>query len=235
MRFGGVTALDGVSLDVQAGEIVGVVGPNGAGKSTLFDCCTGVLKPTYGRILLAGADITGWRPYQVAKRGVARTFQIPHLSSGTCLDNVLVAATATDSSLAAVLVPRRPSKMARRLSLDALDACGAGHLADVSAAVLSPVQRRLVEIARVRVQRPSLVLMDEPTAGMDDEEAAAVGRIAVDLRNSGAAVIVVSHQLKALFSVADRVAVLHLGKLLFCGNPGQAGSAPEVARAYLRT
>jgi branched-chain amino acid transport system ATP-binding protein len=224
-RYGGVVASAGVSLEVRAGEIVGVMGPNGAGKTTLFDLISGFTAPDAGRILFAGEDITGKRPDAISARGLGRTFQrlrpFPDL---TFLENVLVGALARTDHLG------RAGQEARRcLALVGLEREG-----DQKAFAASTGQRRRIELGRVLATRPRLLLLDEPTAGVDPGAVDEMGRLLQRLREQeGVTLMIIEHDLPFLMALSDRVFAFHLGEKIAEGPPAAVTRDPLVIQAYL--
>jgi ABC-type branched-subunit amino acid transport system ATPase component len=238
-NFGGLPALGDVSFRAAAGEVTALIGPNGAGKSTLINCATGVDRPNAGEVLLAGARITGLPAHRVAGLGVARTFQnlrlFPRLS---VLDNVLCGLTvqAGGSLLGALLRPPAMRARERRLrltALAALDRFGLAELAGWPVGVLAYGDRKRVELARAVVSEPRLLLLDEPVAGLNATETAAVGREIRRLRGQGYTVLLVEHDMDLVMSVADRVVVLDGGRCIAQGTPDEVRRNPLVLEAYL--
>jgi ABC-type branched-subunit amino acid transport system ATPase component len=238
-NFGGLPALDGVTFRVAAGQVTALIGPNGAGKSTLINCVTGVDRPDAGAVRLAGEEITGLPAYRVATLGVGRTFQnlrlFPRLS---VLDNVLCGLTvqAGGSLFAALLRPPRLRARERRLrltALAALDRFGLTPLADWPVGVLAYGDRKRVELARAVVGEPRLLLLDEPVAGLNSDESAAVGTEICRLRSQGYTVLLVEHDMELVMRIADRVVVLDGGRCIAAGPPAEVRRNPLVLEAYL--
>jgi branched-chain amino acid transport system ATP-binding protein len=234
IRFGGLTALDRVNLEVARGEIRAIIGPNGAGKSTLFNCITGVLRPTSGRILLDGADITGLSPDRISQKGIARSYQITNiLSNATTLENVRIAAQSR----------RHGWNMLRHHGAlrDIIDkaeavlrAIGLIDKADELAANLSHGEQRNLEIGIALATEPQLLCLDEPTAGMSTAEThdimELVRRVAQDLT-----VLIVEHDMQVVMGLAQRITVLHYGAVLAEGTPAEIQQNPRVQEVYLKT
>jgi ABC-type branched-subunit amino acid transport system ATPase component len=240
-RFSGVTALEDVSFDLHAGEIVGLIGPNGAGKTTLINLVTGIMPPSAGEVLLRGRSLAGVRPHRIARLGVARTFQhirlFGHLS---VLDNVMV---GLDSGLKAGYLAsllglarvRREEAAARERAL-ALLARVAPQLvarADRPGSSLSYADKRRVEIARALALDPAVLLLDEPAAGMAPQEIHALGEDLKRLNGQGMAVVLIEHKMKLIEGVTDRVVVLDHGRKLVEGPFAEARRDPRVVEAYL--
>jgi len=249
-RFGGVTAVDEVSVRHDAGGVLGLIGPNGAGKTTLFNILSGVTEPTSGRILLDGDVITGERPDRIARRGVARTFQnLQVFGSLTVLDNVTVAAAAADGGggLWRTLLPvpsgrTTPGRTTPGRTMGGthedeartlLGRVGVAHLAGTTVTNLPYGLQRRVEIARALATRPRLLLLDEPLAGLSRAESGDLARLFRDLVQSDLTVILVEHDVATVMQVSDRVVVLDHGTLLADGTPTTVQSDPRVRAAYL--
>jgi len=238
-HFGGLPALSEISFRAAAGEVTALIGPNGAGKSTLINCATGVDRADAGTVLLKGRNITGLPAHQVAALGVARTFQnlrlFPRLS---VLDNVLCGLTvqAGGSLLGAMLrLPalRDRERRLRLTALAALDRFNLAALADWPVGVLAYGDRKRVELARAVVGEPCLLLLDEPVAGLNAVETAAVGAEICRLRTEGYTLLLVEHDMDLVMSVADRVVVLDGGRCIAQGSPDEVRRNPLVLEAYL--
>lgn len=243
IRFGGLIALDQVDLDVAGGEILAVIGPNGAGKSTLFNVITGIYEPTGGRIRFDGDDITGWQPHTVFARGIARTFQASRLFSDlSVLDNVVLGLhTRTSASVFEVLFlpsrSRRELARAAAIATDLLKRVG-GDLYDQRyrrANELAQADRRRLEIARALAAEPKLLLLDEPTAGMDDRDTDA---LIEDIRKIKAdrpdlAIVVVEHDMRLVATLPSRVVVLDYGRKVADASFAEVRRDPRVQEAYL--
>jgi branched-chain amino acid transport system ATP-binding protein len=232
-RFGGMPALDGVDLAVEAGEFRAIIGPNGAGKSTFFNTLTGLLRPDSGRIAFEDRDITGEPPHRVARRGVARTFQItsvfPDLSA---LENVQVALLAHARRSWSVWPPARSLGAERAQELLGLVGLAASTLKP--AATLAHGDQKRLELAMALAGEPRLLLLDEPTAGMAAQERLeairVVHRIARELRLS---CVFTEHDMAVVFAVATRITVMHQGRVLAEGTPAEVRAQPEVQQVYL--
>jgi branched-chain amino acid transport system permease protein len=237
--FGGVRAVDGASFDVRAGEVHGLIGPNGAGKTTAINVISGLLRPTGGAVRLAGREVQRLPPHRIAALGVARTFQnirlFPELSA---VDNVLVGAHLVRTpSLAArlLLLPSaRAEERSARARADALvERIGLGARAHERARNLSYGEQRRVEIARALASDPSLVLLDEPTAGMNPVEVQAVAALIRGVAGGGRSVLLIEHNVKLVMEVCDRITVLSFGKVIAEGTPAEVARDPAVIAAYL--
>jgi branched-chain amino acid transport system permease protein len=240
-RFGGVQALDDVSLTVEPGTVHALVGPNGSGKTTLLNVICGFYRPHAGEVWLGDQRLDGHRVSEVTALGVGRTFQTPKLSTyDNVLANVLVGADRTSrGSLAGTVLhtprARRADRDAVRRSLDALRRVGLESYANAMATELSHGTQRLVEIARALALRPTLLLLDEPAAGLSVAEAEVLTGALRTLAQSGLSVLLVEHNLPVVFDVADTVTVLHEGAVLAAGQPSEVSADPEVVRVYLGT
>ncbi|HET9780840.1 MAG TPA: ABC transporter ATP-binding protein [Candidatus Dormibacteraeota bacterium] len=226
-RFGGLWAVRDVSFTVSEGEILGVIGPNGAGKSTLVNLITGHLRPTSGRVLIGGHDVTGLRPWAIAHDGVARTFQIVkpfrHL---TVRENVAMGAMHGNN---------RDSTVRNALATadEVLALVGISKHADAAPSQLSVADARRLELAKALATRPRLLLIDEVMAGLRPQEIDAAVELIHRLRDSGITVVAVEHVMKAIVSVSDRVLVLHHGSILASGSPADVLADPRVIEVYL--
>lgn len=242
-HFGGVRAVDGVDLVVNAGEIVSVIGPNGAGKTTLFNIVTGFYAPTSGRIMFDRANITGLKPNQVTSVGIARTFQSVRLFKNmTILENVMVGQHPRTKAgvLGAIFTTpsvRAEEKRIRKTAEEMLEFFGdrfPRKLHEELAAGLSYADRRRLEIARAMASEPKLLLLDEPAAGMNPRETEGLTKLIARLRDErGLTVVVVEHDMRVVKGVSDRVAALDYGKKIAEGTYEDVSSNEQVVEAYL--
>lgn len=221
--FGALMAVGGVSFSVKKGELLGLIGPNGAGKSTLYNVIVGALKPTSGQIVFADRQVTGWKPYQAARNGVARTFQIPkpyrHLS---VVENVALSALLHDKTVTAA----HASAEQVLADVDLADYINA------PVGILTAGQLKRLEVARALALRPSLVLFDEIMAGLSRTEIQGMTDLVTSLPARGITVIWVEHVLHAIMNAAPRIIVLDRGKLIADGAPETLAKDPEVIKAY---
>ena len=238
-EFGGLKAVDGASFDAQRGRITGLIGPNGAGKSTLMGVVAGSIKPTAGRVLFEGADITGRPPHQVARRGIIRTFQLSaEFTKLTVIENLLVAAQAQkgESLLGAELGPlywgRDEAALVER-ARELLDRFGMTRMESEIGANLSGGQKRLLEIMRALMAGPKLLLLDEPFAGVNPTLARDIERYLLDLRDEGLSMVMVEHELAVVERVCDPVVVMAQGRVIAEGSMRDVRSRREVLDAYL--
>jgi branched-chain amino acid transport system ATP-binding protein len=231
--YGGVQALRGVSFGVDAGELVGMIGQNGAGKTTCFNLLNGQLAPDSGEILLEGRPVAGLGPRRIWRRGVGRTFQVAAtFGSMTVRENIQVALLSFRKRLSSFF------KSAGRLEIAEADALlrrvGMLDQAERPCALLAYGDLKRVELAIALANRPRLLLMDEPTAGMAPQERTALMELAAGLaRSDGAAVLFTEHDMKVVFGFATRVIVLHSGELIASGPPGEVRADPRVREVYL--
>ncbi len=233
MEFRGFRALDGVNLQIQEGTIHAIIGPNGAGKTTLFNLLSGLLRPTRGRILFAGEEITGWPAHEIARRGIARSFQITRVfPSLSLLDNVRLALQARTSLGYAFWL--RDTVLARfdDEAREILASVGLAELAGRQVATLSYGQKRALEIALTLALHPTLLLLDEPTAGLSAEE---VRRVVEPLRRvaTDRTVVLVEHNMGIVAALSQRITVLQRGRVLAEGTYAELRENPEVIEAYL--
>jgi branched-chain amino acid transport system ATP-binding protein len=245
VRFGGVQALQGVSIPVAQGIVSGLIGPNGAGKTTFFDVLTGLRRPDSGRVILSGRDITKLGTHRRAKLGLARTFQRLELFwSLSVEENVLVGAEAnmkwwsagsgsSGRSKGTPDQPRSASRSGREAVCDLLDKVGLGGLENAQVGSLPTGQARLVELARALATQPNVLLLDEPSSGLDDAESASLGKLLVELAKAGMAVLLVEHDMDLLMKVSDTVTVLDAGTVIASGTPDEVRSDIAVRNAYL--
>jgi branched-chain amino acid transport system ATP-binding protein len=222
MRFGGVAAVDGVTLSVAEGELRCLIGPNGAGKSTFFKCLTGQLVPSAGRIFWRGRDVTGLDPFAVARLGVGIKTQVPSLFDGlTVLESVVLA-----------LRRRHRETEARRRALRVLERLSVAELGHRVIGALAHGQRQLVELAMVVAPEPDLIILDEPTAGMSADETARTADLIREL-NREHAIVVVEHDMQFIRSIARTVTVFHQGRVLIEDEAGRVFADPRVRDVYL--
>ncbi len=238
-RFGGLQALSSLDARVDEGEIVGLIGPNGAGKTTLFNCVTGVLLPTSGEILYRGQSLAGLRPDQVTAKGVARTFQnIRLFDQMTVLENVMVGAHCRTRAgvLGAICRPQavlnEEADLAAK-SLDLLQFVGIEEKAELWARQLPYGDQRRLEIARSLASDPTLLLLDEPAAGMNPQETNAMMDLIRLIRARGITVVLIEHHMKVVMGISDRLMVLDHGVKIAEGTPEAVKADPTVIAAYL--
>ncbi|MBE0501748.1 MAG: ABC transporter ATP-binding protein [Desulfuromonadales bacterium] len=245
MDFGGLRAVDSITLDVSKGEIVALIGPNGAGKTTFFNCVTGIYTPTRGDIILnppgeKSRRINGLKPNRVTTLGMARTFQnIRLFQNMTVLENVMIGrhCRTSTSIIGAVLRTARSRAQERETidrSYDLLDQVGLLPFADAFAKNLSYGGQRRLEIARAMATEPFLLLLDEPAAGMNPQETRELDSLIMQIRNAGEiAILLIEHDMKLVMNISDRIYVMEYGKKIAHGTPQQIRANPKVIEAYL--
>jgi branched-chain amino acid transport system ATP-binding protein len=234
IRFGGLTALSGVNFEVRRGEVRAIIGPNGAGKSTFFNCLTGVLRPSSGRILFHGEDITGLSPDRISQKGIARSYQITNiLPNATTLENVRIAAQSRRHGWSMLRHHRAYADLIEKAEA-VLESVGLRAKADELAANLSHGEQRNLEIGIALATEPELLCLDEPTAGMSTSEThetmELVRRIAKNLT-----ILIVEHDMQVVMELAQRITVLHYGEVLAEGTPDEIQQNPRVLEVYLKT
>lgn len=222
--FGATRAVDDVSFEVRSGDLLGLIGPNGAGKSTLFNLVAGVMPPSGGKIRLDGTDVTGWKSHDMARAGVARTFQIPKpYRQLSVIENVMISAFLRERSVTA----------ARELSDSTLTDLGLAPYRDRPAGELTVGLLKRLEVARALAMRPKLVLFDEIMAGLTPTEVGAMTEIVAGLPARGITVIWVEHVLYAIMKTATRMVVINRGRVIAQGAPAEVARDPLVVKAYL--
>ena len=238
-EFGALRAVDAVSLSVRQGTITGLIGPNGAGKSTYFNALTGALKPTSGRVMLDGRDVTGQSPDQLYRQGLARTFQIPRpFARMSVLENVMLAPTgqAGESIFGALMRPRQVALQERTLrdkAMEILDFMTLAELADHPAGQISGGQMKLLELARVLMGDPSIILLDEPAAGVNPVLTQVLVERIEELNRQGTTFFIIEHDMDFVMRHCEPVIALAEGRVVFEGTAEQARSDPVLLEAYL--
>lgn len=239
IRFGGLTAVDTVNLEVKQGEILALIGPNGAGKSTVFNLITGIYKPTEGEIFLDGKSLVGIPTYKVADMGITRTFQAIRLFTElSVLDNVKIGAHCRGKAGLFQALTRLPGMKREEAdieekSLAALQFLDLAGKRDELAKNLSYGEQRRLEIARALVSKPKILLLDEPAAGMNPQEKVVLMEMIRKIRDTGITIFLVEHDMKLVMGISERIAVLDYGKLIAAGLPQEVRSNKDVIEAYL--
>jgi branched-chain amino acid transport system ATP-binding protein len=230
VRFGGLLALDRVSLEAGAGRITGLIGPNGAGKTTLFNVITGLQAPATGRMFVSGEDVTHKKPYKRARMRMARTFQrLEVFGSLTARENILVAAEIRRGK------PSHREGDPRALAESILDRVGLRAVADEPVDAMPTGLARLVELGRALATAPQLLLLDEPGSGLDQKETDSLGRLLLSLSAEGMAILLVEHDVALVMRVCESIYVLDFGKLIAEGTPTEIQRSKAVQAAYLGT
>jgi branched-chain amino acid transport system ATP-binding protein len=238
-NFGGISALTDVSFKINKGEIFGLIGPNGAGKTTMFNVITNMFLPTSGEINFLGETISGIKPHKITDKGICRTFQnIRLFSQMTVLENVLVGGHCRSTSGVLSSVFRTKSQRAeeentRKVATELLELVGLSSYEDVIAENLAYGQQRRLEIARALASNPSLLLLDEPAAGMNETETDNLFELIKKVQQRGVTVLLIEHDMPFVMKLCDRITVLNFGKKLAEGTPEEIQNNPDVIEAYL--
>jgi branched-chain amino acid transport system ATP-binding protein len=239
--FGGVVAVDDLSLSFNKGEVTSLIGPNGAGKTTVFNLITGFLKPTSGKINFNGTELNHKKPHVIAAMGIGRTFQnVQVFSNMTVLENVMVGRHLRSRSgmfFSSILPPmlRGEEKRIRSSAKERLALLGLDQYADVHAGSLPLGNQRMLEIARALALEPALLFLDEPASGLNARETVVMGRLIQKIKSMDITVVLVEHDMELVMDISDKVAVINFGKLIAEGTPNEVQLNPDVINAYLGT
>jgi branched-chain amino acid transport system ATP-binding protein len=234
-RFGDQVVLESISLSFEEGETTGIMGPNGAGKTTCFNVLTGRFKPDRGSVRFAGEDITGLSPRQIARKGLSRSFQIMNLfNDETALDNVLIALPELREQGFSMWRDLGRNAKAREAAHAVLERVGLARKADVVAGSLSYGERRALEIGVALAAKPRLLFLDEPTAGLGAEGTARIADLIAQLKRQ-LTIVIIEHDMRFLFGLADRISVIHWGQVIAEGTPSELRDNPWVQRSNLGT
>lgn len=240
-NFGGLTAVGAVSMEVRFGELVGLIGPNGAGKTTLFNLLTGFLRPSAGKVMFEGRDITGRRPHSIASKGVIRSFQQDNVFADlTVLENVILAfhlkcGVAPWATVLNTRGCRRKEQSLRMRAQEILELTGIHQLAGAKAGSLAHGHKRMLGIAIALACEPRLLLLDEPLAGMNATEVNEAVALVRKLWERGLTILLIEHNMRAAMSLCQRFVVLNFGRKIAEGTPEQIKNHPDVVEAYLGT
>ncbi len=231
--FGGLVAVDNVSFQIEENELSAIIGPNGAGKTTLFNLLTGSLSASSGRVTLKGEDITKLRPYDICRRGVGRSFQVlnifPRLTAFENIQTAILSAQGRSTNLFS-----RAEKMAREETDEILEVVGLGGQKETPGGLLAHGDRRRLDVGIALASHPELLLLDEPTAGMSPKESAEMMELLQGLaKERGLALIFVEHDMNVVFSVSEKIKVMHQGRIIFEGKPEEVRANDEVQKIYL--
>ncbi|MBW8075127.1 ABC transporter ATP-binding protein [Metallibacterium scheffleri] len=239
VRFGGLKAVDALSFTVETSQVVGLIGPNGAGKTTAFNLITGVYRPTEGRVHFDGRDITGWAPHRIARAGIFRTFQTIRLFQGqSVLNNVLAGMHLRTrqqwwQGLLATPAQRREEVALRDEAMQLLQRLRLDKLAHEDVASLPYGVQRRVELARALIAGPRLLILDEPAAGLNDQESTELNRTILEVRDQGISVLLVEHDMNVVMNVTDHIVCINFGRKIAEGTPEHIRNHPDVIEAYL--
>ncbi|SMF28673.1 ABC transporter ATP-binding protein [Desulfovibrio gilichinskyi] len=224
MKFGGLTAVNSLNLEIEKGQILGLIGPNGAGKSTAFNCASGVYTPSTGKVFFDGEDITGYKPWDLCRKGLARTFQIVKpFATKTVLYNTTVAAFANTNS----------RDEAESIALDVLKSMHLDHRKDDISGSLTIADRKRLEIAKAMATKPKLLLLDEVMAGLRPTEVDEMIDVFREIRENGITIFVIEHIMRAIMALSDELVVIHFGTKISEGKPEEVAQDENVIKAYL--
>lgn len=226
-NFGGLRAVDGVDLTVESGEILGLIGPNGAGKTTLFNLISGTIKPSAGKVIFFGENISGQKPYTICRKGLVRTFQsckiFPEL---TVFQNVILGAHFGAPE-------KKSGEQAAKLTREILEFVGLAHLSEVPAGRLTLLDQKQVEVARALATQPKLLMLDEVMAGLNPTEVEAAMKLVQKIRDQGVTIIMIEHVMRAIMNICGRIVVLDHGKKVAEGSPEEISTNKKVIEIYL--